>query len=47
MKVGIGVPAVVGMKGDLALGWARKADAGPFSSLATIDRLELLSESGL
>ena len=39
MKVGIGVPAVVGMKGDLALGWARKADAGPFSSLATIDRL--------
>lgn len=39
MKVGIGVPAVVGMKGDLVLGWARKADAGPFSSLATIDRL--------
>jgi alkanesulfonate monooxygenase SsuD/methylene tetrahydromethanopterin reductase-like flavin-dependent oxidoreductase (luciferase family) len=39
MKVGIGVPAASGMSGELVLDWARKADAGPFSSLATIDRL--------
>jgi alkanesulfonate monooxygenase SsuD/methylene tetrahydromethanopterin reductase-like flavin-dependent oxidoreductase (luciferase family) len=39
MKVGIGVPASNGMKGSMVLDWARKADAGPFSSLATIDRV--------
>ena len=40
MKVGIGLPGnVPGTKGDLILEWARRADAGPFSSLGTIDRL--------
>ena len=39
MKVGIGVPASAGMPGDMVLDWARKAEAGPFSSLAAIDRL--------
>ena len=39
MKVGIGIPASPGLPGDLILDWARKADAGPFSSLAAIDRL--------
>ena len=39
MKVGIGVPASPGMSGSMILDWARKADAGPFSSLATLDRL--------
>ena len=40
MKVGIGLPGnVPGTKGDLILEWAKRADAGPFSSLGTIDRL--------
>ena len=39
MKVGIGVPASPGMSGAMVLDWARKADMGPFSSLATLDRL--------
>ena len=39
MKVGIGVPGSPGMPGDMVLNWARKSDAGPFSSLAAIDRL--------
>ena len=40
MKIGIGLPGnVPGTKGDLILEWARRADAGPFSSLGTIDRL--------
>ncbi len=40
MKVGIGLPGnVPGTRGDLILEWARRADAGPFSSLGTIDRL--------
>ncbi len=39
MKVGIGVPASRGVSGSLVLDWAREADKGPFSSLATIDRL--------
>lgn len=39
MKVGIGVPASNGMPGDMIIDWAMKADAGPFSSLAAIDRL--------
>ncbi len=39
MKVGIGVPASAGMPGEMVLDWARKAEAGPFSSLAAIDRL--------
>ncbi len=40
MKVGIGLPGnVPGAKGDTILEWARRADAGPFSSLGVIDRL--------
>lgn len=40
MKVGIGLPASVpDTKGDAVLEWARRADAGPFSSLGVIDRL--------
>ena len=39
MKVGIGIPASAGMSGGTVLEWAKKADTGPFSSLATIDRL--------
>lgn len=40
MKVGIGLPAgIPGVSGDLILDWARRADAGPFSSLGVIDRL--------
>ncbi|MDA1129671.1 MAG: LLM class flavin-dependent oxidoreductase [Chloroflexi bacterium] len=40
MKIGIGLPGnVPGVKGDLILEWAKRADAGPFSSLGTIDRL--------
>ena len=40
MKVGIGLPGnVPGTKGETILEWARRADAGPFSCLGTIDRL--------
>ena len=40
MKIGIGLPGnVPGTKGDFILEWARRADAGPFSSVGTIDRL--------
>ena len=40
MQVGIGLPGgIPGVKGDLILEWARRADAGPFSSLGVIDRL--------
>lgn len=40
MRVGIGLPAAIpGTSGDLILEWARRADAGPFSSLGLIDRL--------
>ncbi|HLZ58142.1 MAG TPA: LLM class flavin-dependent oxidoreductase [Ktedonosporobacter sp.] len=40
MKIGIGLPASIpGVKGDLLLEWARRADAGPFSSLTAIDRV--------
>ena len=40
MKVGIGLPGnVPGAKGDVILEWARRADAGPFSTLGAIDRL--------
>jgi alkanesulfonate monooxygenase SsuD/methylene tetrahydromethanopterin reductase-like flavin-dependent oxidoreductase (luciferase family) len=40
MKIGIGLPATLSnVSGDLLLDWAREADAGPFSSLAVIDRL--------
>ncbi len=40
MKVGIGLPGnIPGTKGEFILEWARRADAGPFSSVGTIDRL--------
>ncbi|MBV9711162.1 MAG: LLM class flavin-dependent oxidoreductase [Ktedonobacteraceae bacterium] len=40
MQVGIGHPGTIpGVKGQLILDWARRADAGPFSSLGSLDRL--------
>ena len=40
MRISIGLPATIpGTHGDLMLEWARKADAGPFSSLGILDRL--------
>ncbi len=40
MQIGIGHPGTIpGVKGQLILEWARKADAGPFSSLGRLDRL--------
>ncbi len=41
MKIGIGLPAAVpGTQGPVILEWARRADAGPFSSLGLIDRVD-------
>lgn len=40
MKVGISLPASIpGVPPGLLLDWAKRADAGPFSSLGVIDRL--------
>lgn len=40
MKIGIGFPAnIPGVEGHHLIAWAKKADAGPFSSLGLIDRL--------
>jgi alkanesulfonate monooxygenase SsuD/methylene tetrahydromethanopterin reductase-like flavin-dependent oxidoreductase (luciferase family) len=40
MQIGIGLPATdPGVSRDFILDWARRADAGPFSSLGIIDRL--------
>ena len=40
MKIGIGLPAnIPGVSRDSVLEWARKADSGPFSSVAIIDRV--------
>jgi alkanesulfonate monooxygenase SsuD/methylene tetrahydromethanopterin reductase-like flavin-dependent oxidoreductase (luciferase family) len=40
MRVGVGLPSgIPGVAGDLIVAWARQADAGPFTSLAVIDRL--------
>jgi alkanesulfonate monooxygenase SsuD/methylene tetrahydromethanopterin reductase-like flavin-dependent oxidoreductase (luciferase family) len=40
MRVGVGLPSgVPGVPGALLIEWARRAEAGPFSSLAVIDRL--------
>jgi len=40
MHIGIGLPGTVpGVKPQLLLDWARRADTGPFSSLGSIDRL--------
>ena len=40
MDVGIGLPNTIpGTDGRLLVEWARRADAGPFSSLGVLDRL--------
>jgi alkanesulfonate monooxygenase SsuD/methylene tetrahydromethanopterin reductase-like flavin-dependent oxidoreductase (luciferase family) len=40
MRVGIGLPSTLPeTDGSLAIEWARRADAGPFSSLGVLDRL--------
>jgi alkanesulfonate monooxygenase SsuD/methylene tetrahydromethanopterin reductase-like flavin-dependent oxidoreductase (luciferase family) len=40
MQIGIGLPAnIPGVPGKHLIEWAKKADAGPFSSLGLIDRL--------
>src|SRR5215210_9325725 len=40
MNIGIGLPATIpGTSSSLVLDWAKRADAGPFSSLGIIDRL--------
>ncbi len=40
MNVGIGLPTTTpDTGGDLVLEWARRADAGPFSSVAVLDRI--------
>jgi alkanesulfonate monooxygenase SsuD/methylene tetrahydromethanopterin reductase-like flavin-dependent oxidoreductase (luciferase family) len=40
VNVGVGLPSTTpGADGELLIDWARRADAGPFSSLAVLDRL--------
>jgi alkanesulfonate monooxygenase SsuD/methylene tetrahydromethanopterin reductase-like flavin-dependent oxidoreductase (luciferase family) len=40
MRISIGLPSTIpSTPGALILDWARKADAGPFSSLSVLDRL--------
>jgi alkanesulfonate monooxygenase SsuD/methylene tetrahydromethanopterin reductase-like flavin-dependent oxidoreductase (luciferase family) len=40
MDIGIGLPATIpGVEARAVLEWARRADAGPFSSLGVIDRV--------
>src|SRR5207247_7685353 len=40
VNIGIGLPTTVpGATGDLLLEWARRADDGPFSSVAVLDRV--------
>ena len=40
MNVGVGLPNTTpGTDGELLLDWARRADEGPFSSLAVLDRV--------
>ena len=40
MRIGVGLPSTIpGAPASLSLDWARRADAGPFSTLATLDRL--------
>src|SRR5258708_39783680 len=39
MNIGIGLPAAIpGVKGELILEWARRADSAAFSSLGGLDR---------
>jgi alkanesulfonate monooxygenase SsuD/methylene tetrahydromethanopterin reductase-like flavin-dependent oxidoreductase (luciferase family) len=40
MNIGVGLPTTTpGASGPLVLDWARRAEAGPFSSLAVLDRV--------
>src|SRR5689334_22519427 len=40
MQISMGLPATIpGVQGQLVLDWARRADAGPFSSLGILDRI--------
>jgi len=40
MQIGVGLPAgIPGVEGDAVVDWARRADEGPFASLAAVDRL--------
>ncbi|MGH2967624.1 MAG: LLM class flavin-dependent oxidoreductase, partial [Solirubrobacteraceae bacterium] len=40
MRVGVGLPTTTpGADGAMLAGWARRAEAGPFSSLGVLDRL--------
>jgi alkanesulfonate monooxygenase SsuD/methylene tetrahydromethanopterin reductase-like flavin-dependent oxidoreductase (luciferase family) len=40
VKVGVGLPNTIpGISGELLVEWARRADAGPFSTLGVLDRL--------
>jgi alkanesulfonate monooxygenase SsuD/methylene tetrahydromethanopterin reductase-like flavin-dependent oxidoreductase (luciferase family) len=40
IRVGVGLPsAIPGVTRELLLEWARRADAGPFSSLVVLDRM--------
>ena len=40
MRVGVGLPTTTpGADGALVVEWARRAEAGPFSSVAVLDRL--------
>jgi alkanesulfonate monooxygenase SsuD/methylene tetrahydromethanopterin reductase-like flavin-dependent oxidoreductase (luciferase family) len=40
MRIGVGLPSTIpGAPASLTLDWARRADAGPCSTLATLDRL--------
>jgi alkanesulfonate monooxygenase SsuD/methylene tetrahydromethanopterin reductase-like flavin-dependent oxidoreductase (luciferase family) len=40
MRVSAGLPSTIpGCRGDLLIEWARRAEAGPFSSVATLDRV--------
>ena len=40
MNIGVGLPtSTAGISGQLLVDWARRADAGPFSSLGVVDRV--------
>src|SRR5438552_7419918 len=40
MRVGVGLPSTIpGVDGRLILEWARRAEAGPFTSLGALDRI--------
>ena len=40
MNIGVGLPtSTSGISGELLLDWARRADAGPFSSAGVVDRI--------